>query len=547
MNDHENPGPAIALKVSDDDQQLIAVVPAGDNIASLTAQGLVNMIKGQGFADWQSRDAAMADAVASLGTLTEQTEFIVAERVDGTLQLQVTDDAHKALLSIKPPHGGAPVTEAQVMAALQAEGVSHGIKTEAIKAALQSGATENAVIAEATLPTAGTDTVFESLIPAVKHAHPKINEDGRADYHEIGALITVAAGDKVMRKHPPTSGTHGVDVRGQVITATAGKDLNFKSGLSGVAPDPADKNILLASIGGRPVLVENGVEVSHVITVKNVDIASGNIHFVGTVNIQGDVMEGMQVQATDDIIISGMVEGAELEAGGDITINKGVIGRGEVRTESGEPGHGVAKLNSGGSITARFIENALVEAAGNVTVGELVSHCEISSLQQVIVGKKGAKKGHILGGKTRATLGIEAQVIGSQSDVKTIIAVGNNPNLHKQVRQLRAQLEENEEEKLKLLTLISRLRLQADTKSKLLLARVLATQDKLLADSQALEDEIKTLEKQDELNNSAKVKIGKHAFSGVTITICDKEYIVQDRTVAGEFSLVNGKVEFEYR
>jgi hypothetical protein len=519
MNDQENPPQDIDLKVSADDKQLIAVVPGGGNVVSLTAQGLANRVKEKGFADWQTQDNALAEAAASLGKLEQPKEFVVAERVDGQFELKVADDARTVFLTLKAPRGGEPVSESQIQAALQAEGITHGIGSDAIQAAITEGTIEDAIIAEATLPEQGADTVFESLIPEVKDTRPKVNEDGSVDYHEIGAFITVEAGDKLMRKHPPSKGTKGMDVRGKEISAKPGKDIAFKTGLSGVTTDPADKNTLLATIGGQPIIVDNGIEVSPVISVKNVDMSTGNIDFVGTVNIQGDVVEGMKVHATGDIIISGMVEGAELEAGGDIVISKGVIGRGEMRTQNGEPGQGAAKLRSDGSIEARFIENALVEAAGNVTVGELVSHSEISSLNHVIVGKKGAKKGHILGGKTRATMGIQAQVIGSQSNVKTIIEVGSNPNLHKRVRQIRALLEEKAEENGKLLTLISRLRLQTDTKSKTLLERVTATQDKLISDIQQLEDENTSLEKQDALNNNAKVTIGKHAFSGASITI----------------------------
>jgi hypothetical protein len=55
------------------------------------------------------------------------------------------------------------------------------------------------------------------------------------------------------------------------------------------------------------------------------------------------------------------------------------------------------------------------------------------------------------------------------------------------------------------------------------------------------------LEKQDELNNNAKVKIGKHAFPGTAITICDREHTIHERTEAGEFSLVSGKLTFVHR
>ena len=547
MSDQDNPPADIILKVCNDDKQLAAIVPGGGNVIALTAQGLNDRLTEQGYGDWQILESALAEAAASIGKLSQEREFIVANRTDGELSLEVSADATEAVLSITPHRGGKPVTKSQVMEALAAENITHGIQNSVIETAISSASADPYIIAKATLPTNGDDAIFESLIPEAKDSRPKINQDGSADYHEIGSFIVVNAGDRLMRKLPPTSGKNGVDVYGKELTAQAGKNLDFAPNLAGVQIDPDDKDILIAATGGQPTIVERGATVSPVITVKNVDLTTGNIDFDGAVNIQGDVVEGMKIFATGDIAISGMVEGAELNAGGNIVINKGVIGRGDLRTAKGEPGPSVAQLKSGESIEARFIENAIVEAAENVTVGELVSHSEISALNHVVVGKKGAKKGHILGGKTQATMCVQAQIIGSQANVKTVIEVGSNPELHKRVKQIQTDLQSKEDEKLKLMTLVSRLSLQKDPKSKALLERVIATQDQLKTDIQTLQDESNNLGAQDELSNSAKVKVGKHAFSGSLITVCDKQYNVQDRTEAGEFLLVDGDVKFEFR
>ncbi|MCK4830236.1 DUF342 domain-containing protein, partial [bacterium] len=305
-----------------------------------------------------------------------------------------------------------------------------------------------------------------------------------------------------------------------------------------------DPNILLASIGGQPEVVENGMMVSPIINVKNVDISVGNIDFDGTVNVQGDVTEGMKIKATGDIVITGMMEGANLQADGNIVVSKGIIGRGEIRTEKGDPGQGTAILKSGGSIEARFIENAIVHAEGNVTVGELISHSEISALNHVVVGKKGAKKGHILGGKIRAVMAVDAQVIGSQANVQTIIEVGSNPELHQKALKATQTYEEKIEEYEKLSTLIKRLKGQTDKKSKSTMIRALTTLKKSTEEIAAIKEEKSQLEARDEITSSAKVSVGKHAFPGVSISICDNNLTIQDRTEAGFFVLDGKKVAF---
>ena len=59
----------------------------------------------------------------------------------------------------------------------------------------------------------------------------------------------------------------------------------------------------------------------------DVDYNTGNIDFVGTIVIRGNVRSGFKVKADGDIRIIGSVEGAELEAAGSIEISAGIIGQ----------------------------------------------------------------------------------------------------------------------------------------------------------------------------------------------------------------------------
>jgi len=536
--------PTLTLKCNPADKQLVAIIPEGTNVLSISLPDIHTMISDQGCAEWRMLNDALAQVCKLMGTLTAEREVIVAEYLDGEFSLSVSDDFLIAYLSITSPSGGNAVEESQVSTAMANRGFTQGITHDAIRAAIVSCNADKILVARGISPKQGTDTTFESLVPEAKDIRPKVNDDGSVDYHEIGAFITVNVGDKLMRRLPSTAGTNGIDVYGKVISATAGKDLSYANGLCGVETDPDDANVLIASIGGQPEIIEAGAKVHPVINVKNVDMGTGNIDFNGTVKITGDVSEGMKIYATGDILINGMVEGAELSADGDIIINKGVIGRGEARSADGEPGVGAAQLTSGGSIEARFIENALVEAAENVTVGELVSHSEIIAHNQVVIGKKGAKKGHILGGKVQARMRVTAQVIGSQANIQTLVQVGSNPELREKRVQLKAGLQEKMQEYEKLTTLISRLRNQKDEKSKAILVRALSTLKKLNTNIKEITEQQEILTAQDELISESKVTVGKHAFPGVVITVCDSTHSVRDRTEAGEFLLDEDYVQF---
>lgn len=536
----------VTFKLSEDESQLIAKVPGGTDIFPLNITQLNRLLIDEGHTDWHLLADALAKVCSSLGKLSDATDIIIGDRLDGELVIEISDDATCVTMSVTPPIGGNPVTSEQVHEALSEKGITQGIKKDAIKHVLSNHTTEKSVIAEGTAPQHGADSTFESLISEAKDTRPLINDDGSVDYHEIGAFITVNAGDQLMRKTPPTTGTNGVDVYGKIITATPGKDLAFSNRLKGVEVDSNDQNLLVAITGGQPEIVENGMSVNPVINVKDVGLSTGNIDFDGTVNIQGDVAEGMKIIATGDIIVTGTVEGAELQADGNIVIRKGIIGRGELRTEEGEPGQGAAQLTSEGSIEAQFIGNAIVHANENISVRELISHSEISALNQIVVGKKGAKKGHILGGKTRAVMGVQAQILGSQANVKTIVEVGNNPELHENNLRISNTYNKKMDEYEKLSTLINRLKGQPDEKSKTLMARVLNTLQNLNETLATIKEEKSLIEAQDQLTDDAKVTVGKHAFPMVSITIGANTHTVQDRTEAGTFILDDKKIVLKY-
>ena len=65
------------------------------------------------------------------------------------------------------------------------------------------------------------------------------------------------------------------------------------------------------------------------------------------------VKDGFKIHAGEDIIISGVVEGAELTAGGKITVVGGVSGNDK------------AKIVCKGDASIKYVRNAIVEVGGN--------------------------------------------------------------------------------------------------------------------------------------------------------------------------------------
>jgi len=288
----------------------------------------------------------------------------------------------------------------------------------------------------------GLDAQFHSLVPEMQERRPQINEHGIADFRNLGSLILVKQGDPLMRRTLPTEGKNGQNILGQILIPKPSRNTPFTSELKGSMFDPDDNDLLLSAIVGQPLLIPNGVMVSPTITVPQVNISSGNLSFDGTINILGDVMEGMKVYALNDIFVGGTVEAAELEAGGNISIKGGLIGNSDSSAASTLSMGG--KISCKGSVSARFAKYVSIEAGTSIVIEEYSMNNQLTAMNQILVGKPGGKKGLIIGGSARAMMLIQAVSIGSDAGIKTYIQAGLNPHTQQQLDGIKREIETNE-------------------------------------------------------------------------------------------------------
>ena len=91
--------------------------------------------------------------------------------------------------------------------------------------------------------------------------------------------------------------------------------------------------------------MKNGlIHVDPVFLVKgDLDYQTGNIDFIGSVVIKGDVKSGFNVKASGDIEIEGVVEDSIVETDSDVLIKLGFIG------------HGEGKIIAMGSVNANIV------------------------------------------------------------------------------------------------------------------------------------------------------------------------------------------------
>jgi len=435
----------------------------------------------EGYGSCLLDEAAIEKAAGMCNVQDAPFGLQVAQRLDAVLSVQVDAQEMTASLSITAPHGGKAATLADVMQALAQAQVVYGLDGAAVARACQLGQCSSVVVARGTVAHDGTDAQFEALIPETVDREPKLNEAGLIDYREHGDIAVVPAGAALMRRTPATPGVSGQTVKGRELPAVPGHDATFAVKLDGAEASRDDPNLLVAAVSGQPVRVSCGVMVEPILRVKEVNMATGNIHFDGTVHVSGEVVQGMKVQASGDIVVDGMVDGGQLDAGGNIEVAGGVIAH--------------AKLTAGGSVTARFAEGVYISAGTLIAIGDMVVDCELHSQNQIIIGTNSPEHGRLVGGVATAAMLLQVPLLGSSKAAITQVVVGTNPELQAKYAALLHHIEEEKTNEAHLEKLVKQLKATGDPKG--LLERVKASRQhavqvwgQSLADKAALEKEM---------------------------------------------------------
>lgn len=369
----------------------------------------------EGYGDCQFREEAIAKAVSDCNNQTEPLVILLADQIDATIKVNIAPDEMTAVLNMTAAHGGKAAAMADVLKALGDAGVVFGIDEEALIRACELGDCTNVPVAIGSPAQDGEDARLDELIPQAADRAPKLDENGLIDYREHGHIPVVQVGAPLMRRIPATSGLPGHTILGHVLPPHPGQDKTFAAQLPGAQVASEDPNLLQAAVTGQPVRVDGGVMVEPILRVAEVNMASGNIHFDGTVEVNGEVVQGMKVQASGDILVNGMVDGGLLEAGGNIQVQGGVIAH--------------AKLKAGGSVTVRFAQGAKISAGTVIMINDMALECELESLNQIVVGAQAPERGRLIGGVVTAMMLVRTPLLGSAKGTTTTIRLGANREL----------------------------------------------------------------------------------------------------------------------
>ncbi|MBI3581991.1 MAG: DUF342 domain-containing protein [Nitrospinae bacterium] len=174
---------------------------------------------------------------------------------------------------------------------------------------------------------------------------------------------------------------------------------------------------LSAEGDGALVASDDGLKMSDVFEVfGDLNKRTGNVETPLPVVVHGGLSDGISVKSGGDVEIRGLVEEARVDADGSVLAKGGVTGGGATR------------LAARKDVKCQFVQNASIEAGGNVVVDAYLMN------SAVLCGKKVTLPGEafMVGGKVMAAEGIEAGRLGSEAAVTTEMEVGRNPFLRVQ-------------------------------------------------------------------------------------------------------------------
>ena len=173
----------------------------------------------------------------------------------------------------------------------------------------------------------------------------EVDEFDQVDYTALNLIYNVEKGQEICHLIKPTEGEPGRTVLDQEIPAKSGKNVPLPQGRNTEISE--DGTQLLASIDGSVEFTGRSFQVKPVLEISgNVDFSTGDLDFLGDINIGGNVLSGFTVRAMGNIHIAGVVEaGSTIEAGGDLAVVKGILGDGtttvQVHLRAGEPPDGL--------------------------------------------------------------------------------------------------------------------------------------------------------------------------------------------------------------
>lgn len=524
-----------------------------------------------------ANDSVYYSEIQGVFCIKDNMPFVIPVSFDAYYSIRISEDNMQVKGDFYPPVlSGKKILIKEVYAKLRELKINCEIRTsylEGILENLKDSPAKNILIAEGKNPLEGTDYSVQYMVNFETSFSPTVLEDGRLDFYNLNSIVSVSKDQLLAIYYHEIEGVDGFDVFGNKLPAHPVKKGKLPLGKN-TYEKREDCSRIFATIDGCVSMKNSLINVSEVQIIRsNIDYSTGNVNCKASLQVIGDVKNGFRVDAEDNIQISGIVEDSVINAGSNIAIDRGFIGTGS----------GI--IYSGGDVDIRYVRNQRIHSRNNINVLNEAIDCELFARNRIQV--VGGKNMAVFGGHLIAGNSIEANCIGNEYGVKTIVEVGydydlinqlNNNNI--ELKQLESSMENikngitqicrvislSAEQKKALEVLVEQKLLLFTTSDglkvdKVKLEKVESGIDLLLRCSKmdtekinnfklllnqrnfikekiySIKNEIAEIDKKMLEPSGARVMINRRVFPGVTIIINRRKYVIKNEIINKTFVL----------
>lgn len=281
----------------------------------------------------------------------------------------------------------------EFVADMWVKGIRFGAEVEAIRRHIEAGAAGRYVVARRLEPRNGDDARVEEVTSDLHRSDaPRQLANGKLDLMSFqNRFPQVAAGTRLLRKVPRTSGSPGFDLNGIPIAPEVARDLDLSSyAADGTAVDLApDGEFLVARQDGFLSVDAKSSRIAITDKIVSRDGVSarttGNLHLSGDYEEFGEVQEQRIIEG-ESVTVHGDVYGHLVSRSGAILLHRNLVG-------------GSARNQDGGVRVLGVASQATIQAAkGEIHLGR-AENCVIS------------------GARIRIETAINCEIVGDEVEV----------------------------------------------------------------------------------------------------------------------------------
>ncbi len=343
---------------------------------------------------------------------------ILGKKTDAfSLVVKLSDDKLKLYVDIEPLAGPVSITVDELKLFIGEAAPQADLHEEVLADIRKVLATGEKVlerrVAKGKPAEAGADGKLLLLVkPLGGKGEVQLDERGYARFEELNLFDNIEIGQQVARIYAPKLGHDGYEALGAKITGAAGKPVKvtLEKGLV-KAPGPGNEyEVVVAQAAGY--LKADGLRLALHEELRiqgDLDLKVGNINFIGSVKISGQVGAGLTVQARGDIEVEGAREAKLISSAGSIKVKGFLFG--------GERG----RVTAQGDVFFSVVQHAHVECSGDISVEREALDCTFRSQGYVRL-----PRARFVGGHCYVVKAAEAKVWGNDAALRTQVYLTSN-------------------------------------------------------------------------------------------------------------------------